>query len=49
LKNRRSKDNEISRKVWKAVETKSKEVRVVKAKEERDRERKRKEIREKML
>ena len=35
----------MSRKVWKAVETKSKEVRVVKAKEER----KRKEMRKKML
>ena len=39
----------MSRKVWKAVETKSKEVRVVKAKEGRDKERKRKEMREKML
>ena len=42
LENRRSKDDKVSRRMWKAVETKVEEVRMVEAEERRKEKRKEK-------
>ena len=41
LKNRRGKDDKVSRKLWKAVKTKTKETRVAKPKGRREKRRRR--------
>jgi len=45
LKNRRGEDDKLSRRVWKAVETKAGKVRVAEAERGREKGRKRKEVR----
>ena len=47
LKNRRSKDDKMFREVWKAVKTKTEEVRMAEAKREREKEGEREETRRK--
>jgi len=47
LENRRSKDDEVSKRVWKAVEIKAEETGVAKTKGGRKVRRKRKEVRRK--
>ena len=47
LENRGGKDDEILRRVWKVVETKAEEIRVVKVKEEREKKEEEKKEKEK--
>ena len=49
LENRRSKNNEMSRRMWKAVETKARKIRVEKAKEKMKREQTEEERKERMM
>ena len=47
LEDRRSKDNKVSKRMWKAVETEVEKTRVVEAEEEREKEERRKKTRKK--
>ena len=47
MRDRRGKDDEISRRMWKVVETKAEEVGLVETKEKREKGKRKKEIRRK--